>query len=174
MYQPPHLTSEVMAFSKEHEKTMQHTEELKQLLGLLQNITAPLEQSQKILQLLEMELKFNQELEPHYYNEEKALFPILGKHIGFESGIIPDVINEHEQLRALFEKFKRAITQLQNSWTNDHVEQLSGAGEKFVSFMSEHIDKEDEELFPLIENQLSLEEKREVFYKLYANIKPKE
>lgn len=173
MYQPAHLTSEVMAFSQEHEKAMQHSEELNQLLIQLDTITAPLEQSQKILHLLEMEQKFNQELEPHFYNEEEALFPILGQHIGFETGIIPDILAEHIQLRILFEQLRQSIHNLQQNWTNDHVEQLRVAAVNFVSFISQHIEKEDHELFPLIEQRLSLEEKRKVFFNLYANVKPK-
>lgn len=173
MYHSPHLTSEVMAFAQEHETAIQHTEELKQILVQLDTITAPKEQSQKITELLDMEQKFNKELEPHFYNEEKALFPVLGRHIGFDSGIIPDIFAEHEQLRTLFKQLQQSIHHLQNHWTQDHVIQLRTAAETFVHYISEHIHKEDAHLFPLIENKLSLEEKRQVFYNLYANVKPK-
>lgn len=174
MYHAPYLTSEVMAFAQEHEKAMQHAEELNQLLATLDSITAPQEQSQRIVGLLEVEQKINKELEPHFYNEEEALFPVLGRHIGFERGIIPDILAEHEQLRNLFQQLQQSISSLKDSWTNDHVEQLNGAAKNFVTFISEHIEKEDHTLFPLMEKKLSLEEKREVYFHLYANVKAKQ
>lgn len=107
MYHPPHLTSEIMAFSQEHEKSMQHSVELYELIHTIHQITSPIEQTQKLLALDELRLKFNQELEPHFYNEEKALFPILGRYLGFDEGLSPDILNEHEKLRYFFMTLNR-------------------------------------------------------------------
>jgi hemerythrin-like domain-containing protein len=172
MYHAPQLTSEVMAFAKEHEKTMNHCEQLKQIVTKVNTALSPLEQSQVIIYLNQLELDFSKELEPHYYNEENALFPILGQHIGTTSGIIPDIINEHETLRTLFQQLQFGIHSLGNQWTIDHVNLVNQASQQFISFMEGHIEKEDKELYPQVENLLSIEEKRQVYYKLYANVKP--
>lgn len=170
MYKAPQLTSEVMAFSQEHEKTMKHCEQLQQILEKLNTALSPLEQSQVIKGLNQLELDFNKELEPHYYNEEEALFPVLGQHIGTTRGIIPDIINEHETLRTLFQQLQFAIHSLGNQWTTDHVNLVNQASQQFTSFMANHIEREDRELYPQIENLLTIEEKRQVYYKLYANV----
>ena len=172
MYQAPHLTSEVMAFAMEHEKSMQDADELQQTLSGLSGITTPLDQAEKIKSFLKLEQEIGKELEPHFYNEEEALFPILGKYIGVETGLIPDIKSEHEKLRTLFQELRQAIHHLRNQWTNDHVEQLNGTALNFISYLRGHIHKEDHELFPRMEQALSLQEKREVFAKLYANVKP--
>jgi iron-sulfur cluster repair protein YtfE (RIC family) len=172
MYQAPHLTSEVMVFAQEHEKSMQDAHKLQQLLSGLGGITSPLDQAERIKSFMQLEQQIGKELEPHFYNEEEALFPILGKHIGFETGLIPDIRNEHEKLRTFFQELRQAIHHLRNQWTNEHVEQLNGIALNFISYLQGHIYKEDHELFPLMEQTLSLEEKREVFAKLYANVQP--
>jgi hemerythrin-like domain-containing protein len=174
MYQSPQLASEVMAFAKEHEKTMKHCEQLQQILNNLNTALSPMEQSQVVQDLNQLELNFSKELEPHYYNEEEALFPILGQHIGTNSGIIPDIINEHETLRTLFQDWQFSFHSLQNEWTDHHVNLTNQASQQFISFMTRHIEKEDRELYPQVESLLSLEEKRQVYYKLYANIKPEQ
>lgn len=172
MYHGPQLTSEVMAFAKEHEKTMEHCQQLDHLLEKINTALSPLEQAKIITDLTALEKKFTKELEPHYFNEEEALFPILGVHIGSNTGIIPDILDEHNKLRTLFQELQVAMDLLQDGWSTVHTEGLNKTASTFITFMKGHIAKEDKELYPVVENTLSLEEKRQVFYKLYANIKP--
>lgn len=170
MYQPPQLASEVIAFAQEHEKTIKHCDQLQQLLGKMNTALSPTEQAKVVMDLHNLEVEFMKELEPHYYNEEEALFPVLSQHMEFNTGIIPDILNEHEKLRALFQELQFGIHELHNAWTPEHINLVNQGATTFISFMTGHIEKEDQELYPKVEAILSIEEKKQVYFKLYGNV----
>lgn len=101
-----------------------------------------------------------------FRKEEDALFPVLGKYIGMETGPIHVMIMEHEAGRDLYGKFKNMFEAVLSSGDYDNLKDLVSAGNAMVGLLSEHIEKEDQILLNMAEMHLSPKDKEEVGEKI--------
>ncbi len=109
-----------------------------------------------INQLNEITAFIDKDLEMHFKKEENALFPVLGSHIGTETGPVHVMLIEHAQSRELSLEFKSKIKKYRDSGDYNSIVNI---GYAFVKLLSEHIDKEEQILFNIADIQLSKEEK---------------
>ena len=95
------------------------------------------------------------EVASHFTVEEEALFPVLGRHLGFTQGPLAVMLAEHKAFRELMHDLSDAVrsgdVEQQRARTLDLIESLRG-----------HIAKEDNVLFPMALRMLTAEEHREV------------
>ncbi len=110
-------------------------------------------------ELNELSEYLDKDIEVHFKREEEALFPILGKYIGIETGPINVMIIEHNSCRELTSNLKKKIE------SKDY-KSISSAGKALIELLSEHEDKEDSILFHIAEMQLSQDEKLDIMKKM--------
>lgn len=94
----------------------------------------------------------------HFLKEEEILFPLLGKMPGMGDGPLKMLYLEHEVFKSNNEKFQELVERLRNkedvvAFKDDIVER----GRAVIIVLREHIDKEDQILFPMAERFLGEE-----------------
>jgi hemerythrin-like domain-containing protein len=85
------------------------------------------------------------DLAAHFKAEEEALFPAMQKFSG-ASALLRELLAEHRKLEALAERLR-----------GREVAKLADALGAFADLLESHIRKEERELFPLYEKQMSPE-----------------
>ncbi|MBI4516576.1 MAG: hemerythrin domain-containing protein [Deltaproteobacteria bacterium] len=91
----------------------------------------------------------------HFAIEEEALFPIMGRHLGYDHGPLAVMNAEHADFRRLLEGLTRGVE------TGD-VEQQRENAHGLIDLLRGHIAKEDQVLFPMAARLLGPEELGEV------------
>ena len=94
------------------------------------------------------------EIDSHFCEEEWALFPVLGRHIGVESGPIAAMMEDHAYFRGLQLELETALAALEAREEDSWSERLSSAAAGFLERLPEHIQKEEGVLFPMAEDML--------------------
>ena len=94
------------------------------------------------------------EVGSHFREEEQALFPVLGRHLGLEDGPIAAMMEEHARLRQLQLVYEGSLAALEYQHPGDWAESLQRAAEGILNLLPLHIAKEDEVLFPMAESML--------------------
>lgn len=91
----------------------------------------------------------------HHGKEEELLFPAL-EHIGVgrDKGPIGVMLKEHQQGREYVQEMKAAISTLNTGSVSAAVDFIRTA-RNYISLLDQHIDKENNVLFPIAEKQLS-------------------
>jgi hemerythrin-like domain-containing protein len=89
----------------------------------------------------------------HFAKEEQALFPALEPALGKDSGPLAVMNLEHRELRASFYAFTHLVGTINGGGAVP--DGLVGAGVGLISLLREHIDKEDQVLFPTARDILS-------------------
>lgn len=105
---------------------------------------------------------FLREIERHIEVEEEILFPAFEEKTGMSSGPTEVMRTEHEQMRVLFARM-RAATE-----AKDGVE-YANAAETFLSLMQQHNAKEEDMMYPMLDQALG-EEARDFVGSLEAAI----
>lgn len=100
--------------------------------------------------------KLNDQLEDHSQTEEAHLFPIINGYLGTKHGPMEIMELEHEQIRQHF----AAAMELQDK---DPIQQTAHL-EKAFGVMQQHFYKEENAIFPMAEQFLSLEEKDKLYH----------
>ncbi|HEX7327666.1 MAG TPA: hemerythrin domain-containing protein [Casimicrobiaceae bacterium] len=90
---------------------------------------------------------FLREIERHIEVEEEILFPAFEERTGMSSGPTEVMRTEHEQMRVLFARM-RAATE-----AKDGIEYASAA-EAFLSLMQQHNAKEEDMMYPMLDQAL--------------------
>ena len=102
---------------------------------------------------------FDERIVLHRRTEEEVLFPAVGRHIGVEHGPIAHMLEEHRIEKQRIEQIREALTR----WPDPHAkESIRAAGYTILDLLRAHIEKEDNNLFPLSEEMLTPEEKSSV------------
>jgi hemerythrin-like domain-containing protein len=137
---------------KEHEA-------VRMTIRILERITKEIDKTEKISkpehlqQLFEFFSVFVDKC--HHGKEEELLFPALeAVGISREGGPIGVMLNEHQKGRDLVAEMKSALSQYLNGDTGA-TQKLKGSAEAYISLLNIHIDKENNVLFPMAEQQLS-------------------
>jgi hemerythrin superfamily protein len=102
--------------------------------------------------------KIRIELETHAYAEEKVLYPTLKKYEEFEETVL-EAIEEHLQMKTLI----RAMDRL-----SDGNERFDAKLKVLIDNVEHHVEEEEGELFPQVEEQLSEEELEAIGVELEA------
>jgi hemerythrin-like domain-containing protein len=87
---------------------------------------------------------FHESLVPHFQAEEEVLFPGLLAYLGEHKKIVIDLLENHQQLRALIAEMEAE---------NDPA-QLTGHLRAFADLLEHHIRREERELFPIYEKRV--------------------
>lgn len=105
---------------------------------------------------------FVSELEPHSDKEEGALFPMMAKYIGRETGPIAVMEYEHAEAKRNLRLFAEAMNGLSGQVDADKARQIARYAIEAQTILSDHFMKEENVLFPMAEQLFSEEEKREL------------
>ncbi|HNY64143.1 MAG TPA: hemerythrin domain-containing protein [Deltaproteobacteria bacterium] len=94
----------------------------------------------------------------HHAKEEKHLFPLLeSKGMPHGGGLIASLLSDHEEGRALLSAVSEALPEAVRG-DAAAVRIVSNSLGSYVRLLEEHIDKENEVLFPMAERMLSSED----------------
>lgn len=148
----------------------EHSPLLKQLEGL-KSLTEKIDNDQNIEQSYE-DLKtqvenFKEELDPHSEREEGVLFPMMGEHIGTDSGPIAVMEYEHERAKSNLNTFLKKSENDQQ--IADDMKYSAGFVTDAYNILTEHILKEENIVYPMAERVLSEEEKAELNSRIPRN-----
>ncbi|HLO02698.1 MAG TPA: hemerythrin domain-containing protein [Symbiobacteriaceae bacterium] len=139
---------------REHREVEEHLEKAKGWIPTLQAEGAPaVDRLADELQTFAGAIK--DDLALHIAHEDKALFPVLARHIGDKSGPIFVMLLEHRHMEGDQARFEAALA------TKDAAV-LADSANKIVSVLSGHMWKEEQILFPMAQRTLSPEEWAEV------------
>jgi len=107
---------------------------------------------------------FAGELEQHFKHEESALFPALARVIG-RAGPIDAMLAEHESLWRSVDLFSLSVEELEDGGpaVDAKIVREAARNANHIAFLLRgHIEREDTMLFPLAEQSLREQQKREV------------
>lgn len=145
---------------------MEH-EAVKLTLKILDKICSNIEQTGKISspehldQLIEFFIVFVDKC--HHGKEEELLFPAL-EAIGVQrdGGPIGVMLSEHQQGREYVQKMNGAFSKYKKGDRGAAIE-LAKNARTYIALLSQHIDKENNVLFPIGDNRLSEKKKAELW-----------
>jgi hemerythrin-like domain-containing protein len=98
----------------------------------------------------------------HHLKEEKILFPTLEEHgIPNDGGPIGMMLIEHEEGRSYVRSMFAAVARVE---ANDEDAQASlvASARAYIRLLREHIEKEDQVLFPMADGVISAEEQKQL------------
>jgi len=113
--------------------------------------------------------EFDNELEVHFRKEEDALFPVIERHIPREGGPLGVMLDEHTRLRELR---RRLVSLAPGAEEGSGVAAFEKVANELDDLLRNHIDKEDNILFPLGRSVLTEAECREAFARMQAVAMP--
>lgn len=93
-----------------------------------------------------MTTKFHQAIEQHLNQEETKLFPAFENATGMQQGPTMVMRSEHEQIRELLQQLDTAATDQNN-------DRYLGLSETLHIFMQQHNMKEEQILYPMIDQE---------------------
>lgn len=102
----------------------------------------------------ELEKDFNEfkfELEKHFVTEEKAIFTFIDNDTPECNAYLSDLLSDHKYIR-------KVVKTLESDLYAGHPQGLDG----FMMVLNQHRDFEDEVFYPLLDKELSDEQKRQV------------
>ena len=105
----------------------------------------------------EMTTLFDTELVVHFEREEKALFPVMEKYVPRDMGPIGVMLEEHVTVFESIRKFKKGAEALGRSGepSEEALEELMFNGRSIIELLRNHIEKENDMLFPMAETDLN-------------------
>ncbi len=103
----------------------------------------------------------------HHGKEEQVLFPALCRTRTAQiDSLINSLVEDHREARTIMEKIKSNAVTLHSSPEADHHKFVERA-DRYVDFVRKHIRKENSELLPLIEENLSETERLQMAGQFY-------
>jgi len=98
----------------------------------------------------------------HHFKEEKVLFPAMEEHgVPGDGGPIGMMLMEHEEGRSFVRAMLAAISLIESKQEAATGSLLKGA-EAYIRLLREHIQKEDEILFPMADGVIPEDEQRQL------------
>lgn len=105
----------------------------------------------------------------HHLKEEKVLFPAMEEHgIPSEGGPIGMMLAEHEEGRSYVRAMLAAVT-LIDSKQEAATASLLKSADAYIRLLREHIQKEDEILFPMADGVIPEDEQRQLLKSFEAH-----
>ncbi|MEK7288523.1 MAG: hemerythrin domain-containing protein, partial [Elusimicrobiota bacterium] len=108
---------------------------------------------------------FDEKLILHRRKEEEVLFPALGRYIGTKEGPIACMLEEHRDEKEKIDVIRNALQENSGLLAKKRIQE---AGRYILELLRNHIAKEDNILFPLAEQTLTEEDKKEIQKKMKA------
>ena len=102
--------------------------------------------------------KIKAELETHAYIEEKVFYPMLKEYEEFKDTVL-EAFEEHRQVKTLLREMERLA---------DGNERFDAKLKVMMDNVEHHVEEEEGELFPQVEQQISAEQLEEVGAELQA------
>lgn len=146
------------SLTEEHRKVELLLDALESCIASVRQATASKETHIELGEIFSLIVK---EINVHFACEEQCLFPVLSK---YHPMVLMEV--EHEELIELKDKLEEAYHNSQESNCSD--EAVVALGQQFISYLRDHIAREDKGIFPMAERDLSHEEKQFVIHSMDA------
>jgi hemerythrin-like domain-containing protein len=130
-----------------------------QLISLISNHwqSAPADYERTVKQLLHFFAIYADEF--HHHKEEEILFPALSKKSELAGmGIIPELLEHHEEFRLQIQQIRKALEINDFASTQQMLE-------SYIIKLKDHIAAENDELFPMAEDIFSQDELDKLYYK---------
>lgn len=105
---------------------------------------------------------FEIKLKAHSRREEEGLFPMMNRHLTEDDGIIEVMEYEHEKAEQHLHEFLTEAEKAGPNINEDDVQWISVIAVRAHATLTQHFAKEEKVLFPLAEDILSDEEKKEL------------
>lgn len=141
--------------SQEHQVVFKKLQALAKPADELDKGTGGIEEVKEFSSFLEKEITL------HFEIEEKALFPVLGKMIGADSGPVYVMLMEHEDLMPKFRELIELSKDLNGSDPNKR-KRAAKLARVIINSLYNHAQKEDQILFPYAQTALAPEQQAEV------------
>lgn len=136
----------IQDLGQEHVVVLERLQELSQAIG---------GQSPKALQVVKEVAQFlDGDVERHLRKEEEALFPPVERIIGAEGGPTHVMRLEHVDLRAKRDELLRLLTEE----SGEVSEGIKATSQFIITLLEQHIDKEDNILFPMAQEFLEADQ----------------
>ncbi len=131
----------------------------------LQALAKPAEELDRgtggIPEIKEFSAFLEKEVTRHFDIEEKALFPVMGRIIGTESGPVYVMLMEHDDLMPKFRELIELSRNLNGS-DQDGRKRAAKLARVIINSLYNHAQKEDQILFPYAQSALTPQQKSEV------------
>jgi hemerythrin-like domain-containing protein len=147
----------IAEFMQEHQVTLMHLSSLQKAARALEKGNNTPELRRRILTT--MKFLFN-EVSVHNLREEEALFPILERYVEGPTAVMRV---EHRTLRSNLRKLQRAVGLFGKNVKSKRTQaEVCRQARQVVQLFVNHIHKENQILFPLVQKFLTKEALREV------------
>lgn len=142
---------------KEHEEALRHLKRMRKTSDLLRQKGY----SETLFNQFRSEIAFiAEEVGDHNRKEEEALFPVIEHYVEGPTEIMRQ---EHRQLEKLYRKLVRHVNAIaKNTGSSAALNGIHDTTRSIVQLMVNHIHKENNILFPMVQKFLSKEALREV------------
>lgn len=117
---------------------------------------------QLFAKLYEQVSAFETKLKAHSRREEEGLFPMMSRRLKEDDGIIEVMEYEHKKAEKHLQEFLSEAEQAGSTIDEDDVQWITVIAVQAHATLQQHFAKEEKVLFPLAENILSVDEKREL------------
>ena len=146
---------------KEHEDALLNLQQLKKSAADLKKKGFSEKTFKTLLKAVEY---VDEEVRHHNKHEEEALFPIVDRYVDGPTTVLRE---DHAKMAKIYKKLSYSIKSLREN-TDDKIAraELCESAEDIVHLMVNHIHKENQILFPMIQRFCTKEELREVAKKL--------
>lgn len=105
----------------------------------------------------------------HHFKEENVLFPALEEHgIPVDGGPIGTMLTEHEEGREHIRSMAAALDQVQAGNASAHESLVSHAA-AYLTLLRDHIQKEDDVLFRMVDEVIPEVQQREILKRFEAH-----
>jgi regulator of cell morphogenesis and NO signaling len=152
----------LQALKNEHIPLRKQMEELKTFCDFMEKDGKVSDWVEHMSNLRKKVKQFTDQLEPHSEREEGALFPLMAKYIGKESGPIAVMEYEHKMAKKHLQTFEEETSQLSKPLKKEEASVMANHVVQAYLILTEHFMKEENVLFPMAEKLLSKEEKGEL------------
>ena len=109
---------------------------------------------------------FDERLVLHRRKEEEILFPALDTHFGSGNGPISCMLHEHQDEREKIERIRAALAR--GTGHPETQREVQAAGGYILGLLRNHIAKENQVLYPMAEDILPEEEKKQIEVRMSA------
>jgi hemerythrin-like domain-containing protein len=139
---------------KEHEAVLSHLDTLALALGALEKEQVNFDSEafrvvEEVIRLLRTDLGL------HLRKEEEILFPVLSPSLGKEGGPIGVMLREHEGLRQILLTLNNAMVVFRADPQTASLKEILQGCQDLISLLRQHIQKEDNCLFPMANSNLT-------------------
>ncbi len=157
-----------VVFSAPLQQLMDEHAELRADMALFYDITEEIafDSGPDVIQLFanlyEQVSAFETKLKAHSRREEEGLFPMMNRHLAEDDGIIEVMEFEHEKAEEHLREFLIEAEKAGSAIDEDEVQWITVIAVQAHATLTQHFAKEEKALFPLVEDILSDDEKKEL------------